>query len=312
MAEQLNFAQQLTKKLEAADQASRSEQTGAAIKLYEEIIKEEVPTADDLTDEAVRAKEQATYRLAAIYKEKGLVEELINLTKTILPLYLDFPKSKLAKIIRTLFDLAMKVEGRFDQLIQLCEHIITWCEKENRSFLRMRIETNLADLNFKLEKYNDCITILNKLTYELKKKEDKQLLVESQLVESKVYHALENLPKAKASLTAVKTVANSIYIIPQLQAEIDQMSGLIAADEKDYATAYSYFYETFEGYRSMNETAKAGFAFKFMLFCKIMSRQSEDSLALINSAISLKYQGRHVEAMKEVALANKQQNLLAF
>jgi len=312
MAEQLNFAEQLTKKLEAADQASRSEQTGAAIKLYEDIIKEEVPTPDDLTDETVRAKEQATYRLAAIYKEKGLVEELINLTKTILPLYLDFPKSKLAKIIRTLFDLAMKVEGRFDQLIQLCEHIIAWCEKENRSFLRMRIETNLADLNFKLEKYNDSITILNKLTYELKKKEDKQLLVESQLVESKVYHALENLPKAKAALTSVKTVANSIYIIPQLQAEIDQMSGLIAADEKDYATAYSYFYETFEGYRSMNETAKAGFAFKFMLFCKIMSRQSEDSLALINSAISLKYQGRHVEAMKEVALANKQQNLLAF
>lgn len=67
------------------------------------------------------------------------------------------------------------------------------------------------------------------------------------------------------------------------------MSGLIAADEKDYQTAYSYFYETFEGYRSMNETEKAGYAFKFMLFSKIMSRQSEDSLALINSAISLKY-----------------------
>lgn len=104
-----------------------------------------------------------------------------------------------------------------------------------------------------------------------------------------MYHALENLPKAKAALTAVKTVANSIYIVPQLQAEIDQMSGLISADEKDYNTAYSYFYETFEGYRSMNETEKAGYAFKFMLFSKIMSRQSEDSLALINSAISLKY-----------------------
>ena len=90
------------------------------------------------------------------------------------------------------------------------------------------------------------------------------------------------------------------------------MSGLIAADEKDYSTAYSYFYETFEGYRSMNEIDGAGFAFKFLLFSKIMNRQSEDSLALINSAISLKYQSRHVEAMKEVALANKQQNLLAF
>jgi 26S proteasome regulatory subunit N6 len=31
------------------------------------------------------------------------------------------------------------------------------------------------------------------------------------------------------------------------------MSGLIATDEKDYTTAYSYFYETFEGYRSMND-----------------------------------------------------------
>lgn len=94
---------------------------------------------------------------------------------------------------------------------------------------------------------------MNKLLYELKKKDDKQLIVESQLVESKVYHALENLPKAKAALTAVKTIANSIYVVPSLQAEIDRMSGMIAADEKDYTTAYSYFYETFEGYRSMNE-----------------------------------------------------------
>ena len=113
MVEALTYAEQLTKKLEQADSAVDSEQTGAAIKLFEEIIKEEIPTPDDLTDETIRAKEQATYKLAAIYHQKGLVEELINLTKTILPLYVDFPKSKLAKITRTLFDLTIKVEGRF-------------------------------------------------------------------------------------------------------------------------------------------------------------------------------------------------------
>ena len=74
-----------------------------------------------------------------------------------------------------------------------------------------------------------------------------------------------------------------------LQAEIDFVSGLISVDEKDYSTGYSYFYETFEGYRSMNEHGMAGHAFKFMLFSKIMDRLSDDALSLINSAVSLKY-----------------------
>lgn len=109
MVETETFAQQLTKKLDQATTAFESDQTGAAIKLFEEIIKEKVPSADDLNDEAIRAKEQATYKLAAIFKEKGLVEELVSLTKEVLPLFVDFPKSKLAKITRTLFDLTMKI-----------------------------------------------------------------------------------------------------------------------------------------------------------------------------------------------------------
>ena len=94
-------------------------------------------------------------------------------------------------------------------------------------------------------------------------------MVESQLIESKVYHALENIPKSKAALTAVKTIVNSVYIVPKMQAKIDMMSGLIATDEFDYGTAYSYFYECFEGYRTMGDLQDAGKAFKFMLFTKI-------------------------------------------
>jgi hypothetical protein len=61
----------------------------------------------------------------------------------------------------------------YSKLVDLSRHIIDWCEKESRSFLRMRIETNLADLLFKQHKYADSLEILSKLTYELKKKEDK-------------------------------------------------------------------------------------------------------------------------------------------
>jgi len=112
--------------------------------------------------------------------------------------------------------MSTKIKGKNNELVDLCHYIIQWCEKESRSFLRMRIENKLAELLFSLEKYNDSLEILKKLLYELKKKEDKALLVEAQLVESKVHHALENLPKAKAALTSVKTVANGIYVVPIL------------------------------------------------------------------------------------------------
>jgi 26S proteasome regulatory subunit N6 len=302
------MAEDLTKKVAAAHAFESSGKLGDAMRLYEEVIKAPTPKADDLTDDLVKSKETSTYRLAEIYKDKLLLDDLIALQRAILPLFIELPKSKVAKIVRTLFDLTLQipqaVEGRTRELVELSKYIIDWCEKESRSFLRMRIENKLAELYFKMQKFAEALDVLRKLLSELKKKEDKILLVEAQLVEAKVQHALENLPKSKAALTSVKTTANSIYVVPALQAEIDMMSGLIATDEKDYTTAFSYFYETFEGYRSLGDAA-AGLAFKFMLFSKIMNKQSDDALNLINSAVALKYQGRDVDAMKEVALANK-------
>ena len=213
--------------------------------------------------------------------------------------------------VRSLFDQIARIPGINAILIDLCHNVIKWCNDEGRSFLRYKIETKLADTLFKEDKLKDSLELLKVLLFEIKKLEDKQMLVEIQLIESKVYHGLLNLPKSKASLTSVKTASHSIYVVPALQSEIDLMSGILSAEEKDFTTAYSYFYESFEGFNSLGDMSAAR-AFKYMLMAKIMNDKSEDALSLVNSKIALKYQSRDIEAMKEVAIANKEHKLMKF
>ena len=81
--------------------------------------------------------------------------------------------------------------------------------------------------------YRSLIVLLNSelwsagatLLRELKKLDDKILLVEVQLMESQVYYRVGNLQKSRAALTSSRTTANSIYCPPRLQAALDLLSG---------------------------------------------------------------------------------------
>ena len=95
------------------------------------------------------------------------------------------------------------------------------------------------------------------------------ILTEVHLLESRVYRGIGNLAKSKAALTSARTAANSIYCPPYLQASLDLQSGILHAEDKDYKTAYSYFYETFENLSSQDDPGALG-ALKYMLLCKVM------------------------------------------
>ena len=63
-----------------------------------------------------------------------------------------------------------------------------------------------------LKKYEQAIDLLNSLLKEVKALDDKLLLVEIHLIETRASFSCDNLPKAKASLTASKTNGRMEYL----------------------------------------------------------------------------------------------------
>ncbi|KAG7262068.1 hypothetical protein CRUP_002604 [Coryphaenoides rupestris] len=261
-------------------------------------VKRDVQESDE---EAVRVKEQSILELGGLLAKTGQAAELGGLLKYVRPFLNSISKAKAARLVRSLLDLFLDMEAATGQEVELCLECIEWAKAEKRKFLRQA-----------LERYQEALQLGTQLLQELKKMDDKALLVEVQLLESKTYHALSNIPKAHAALTSARTTANAIYCQPKLQAALDMQSGIIhAAEEKDLKTAYSYFYEAFEGYDSI-DSPRAITALKYMLLCKIMLNLPEDVHSLIGGKLALRHAGRQTESLKCVALASKNRSLADF
>ncbi|NXC88762.1 PSD11 ATPase, partial [Cercotrichas coryphoeus] len=283
----------------------------ASIGILHSIVKRDVQENDE---EAVQVKEQSILELGSLLAKTGQAEELGGLLKYVRPFLNSISKAKAARLVRSLLDLFLDMEAATGQEVDLCLECIEWAKSEKRTFLRQALEVGVWFVCILMQSSQFCPCSLpgSQLLRELKKMDDKALLVEVQLLESKTYHALSNLPKARAALTSARTTANAIYCPPKLQAALDMQSGIIhAAEEKDWKTAYSYFYEAFEGNDSI-DNPKAITALKYMLLCKIMLNSPEDVQALVSGKLALRYAGRQTEALKCVAQASKNRSLADF
>merc|ERR1711879_890610 len=117
---------------------------------------------------------------------------------------------------------------------------------------------------------------------------------------------------ARAALTSARTTANSIYVPPRVQGQLDLQSGILhASEEKDFKTAFSYFFEAFEGFDSV-EDPMAIMALKYMLMSKVMLNLPDEVTNLVSGKLALKHAGPELEAMKAVALSAKNRSLSDF
>ncbi len=165
------------------------------ISLLNKLINEqEVADNDDL----IRIKEQGILQLGELYKQEGKAKELADLIKVTRPFLSLISKAKAAKLVRSLVDLFLDLEAGTGIEVQLCKECIEWAKQEKRTFLRQSLEARLVALFFDTGMYTDALQLGSTLLKELKKLDDKMLLVDVQLLESKTYHALSNLPKVSA------------------------------------------------------------------------------------------------------------------
>ena len=257
--------------------------------------------------EDLKVKELAIEKLSKLLASRADAPAMRTLLSELRPLFAVVPKAKTAKIVRNVID-ALAVVSGFDALqIEMCKEQVAWAKEEKRTFLRHRVELRLAALFLDTKAYNDALEHIKSLSSEVKKLDDKLLLVDIHLLESRIHYALQDMPKSKAALTAARTNANAIYVPPSVQCAIDLQSGTLHADERDYKTAYSYFFEAFEQLNALNDDASA--ALKYMLLCKVMSGDASDVPAVASSKGGVKYAGEALDAMRAVALATTNRSL---
>lgn len=127
-----------------------------------------------------------------------------------------------------------------------------------------------------------------------------------------MYFAIKNYAKAKSSLTACRSAANSIYCNPLLQSEIDTQSGIVNAQDKDFKTAYSYFFEAFEVYHTNQDPTKASKMFQYMVLCKMMVNSNDEVKNLLGGKYSLVYTNEDIQLIRKMANANRSKSLKDF
>ncbi len=225
-------------------------------------------------------KERSIYALARTYCHASVAQyhQVVDLLTgtTCAPFFTHVTKAKCAKVVRAVLEIVCTLAPtQLTLQEQICNNIIAWTKEEKRTFLRQRVQAKLASVLFLQNKFGEALTLVDGLLLELKKLDDKQLLVETHLVESKIHHGLRNVPKSKAALTASRTCANAIYVAPGLQSSIDSMSGVLHCEEGDYNTAHSYFLEAFEQLDQLEgegkvEEGSALSCLKYMMLCKIL------------------------------------------
>lgn len=227
--------------------------------------------AKEIELEVLKNKEEAFNDALNLIATQGRTDDFEKVFEALKANVDSFPRARTAKLVRQLIDACGRVPKSESAQMALCSACVAWCETEERTFLKHRLQTKLASLYEEGGKYQAGLALTPALAKQVRKFDDKLILVEIYLVEAKLNYAVNYLSRANASLTAAKASANAVHCPPALQADIDLVAGLLHLEDSDWSTAFSYFYEAFDVHATARDDAKAIRALKYMLLSQLLS-----------------------------------------
>lgn len=258
----------------------------------------------------IEDREEALLNLAKQYTLANDVTKVDNLMVMANQLALNESKMYLAKIMKMLLDAVSQNDSDEKKIeLELCKKILEWSIRENKNFLKVRLQIRFANILYMRGEFTNAKKEIDEVIKEARDVDDKNLLVEGYLLESKLIYETKNIPKAKASLTACRAHANKIYIQPVLQADIEKTAGILHLSEKDYRIAYSYFYEAFEAFHQSGEKKAALETFQYLLLAKIMQDSIEEANNLVEGRFGQIYI-KDAPLMLEILKAYQTKNLV--
>ncbi len=248
--------------------------------------------------------------LGSTYFEEGDMKSYFELIREIKEIK-NTNNTFLIKLTDKLIGKLKKKKELLQDLENLCNEIIQFCIDTNNISMKNRIQTRLAEIYFINNHYTNALELCNKIVFDLKRYEDNLGLIQLLLLESKIHYATKGISKAKAALTSVKTLVTKVYIEPKLQANIDMHAGILAAHEKDFNLAYSYFFESFDVYNipTQKKKNKAMKAFQYMILSKIVGGHIEEVNNIVLSKQGRDYYGKEIEALRSVENAVKEKSI---
>ena len=144
-----------------------------------------------------REKEDAIVALGALYRDQRDAERLAEVITLSRGFMSSTAKAKTAKLIRTLLDFFHPIPGSTPVQVRVLEENIAWAKGEKRIFLKHSLETRLGALYLELGEYQKALKLIDVLLSELRRLDDKMILTEVHLLESRDYQGIRNFAKAK-------------------------------------------------------------------------------------------------------------------